>query len=84
MLQMCQETQIIIQNVIELRVLFYSCKFCLCCHPVFYVCPERRSRYRETLYLLVPSIPIVRGLTPPDVAVQQGKDQETQSRTNEI
>ena len=84
MSQMCCSTQIIIQSMIEIRHLFYSCKFSLCCHPVFCVCPERRSRYRETLYLLVPSIPIVRGLTPPDVAVQQGKDQETQSRTKEM
>ncbi len=41
---------------------------------------ERRKSYIKTLHLSIPSFPIARGLTPPDVAVQQGKDQETQRR----
>jgi hypothetical protein len=35
MSQIYKKIQIIIQSVIELRHLFYTFKFCLCCHPSF-------------------------------------------------
>jgi hypothetical protein len=52
---------------------------CLCCHLTF-ASDERRKSYIKTLHLSIPSFPIAGVLTPPDVAVQQGKDQETQRR----